>query len=130
MVSNIGISAGTSGDLDVDVDADAIATATTVGDAAAPANATAMADADHIIGIEDVGDTSGDFEFGTSADIAVNVGTSADRITVSATATSQTGNADADALLNENTGINEYANTNGEVAEIKVGTCRHHSQCI
>ena len=81
-----------------------------------------MADADNIIGIQDVGDTSGDFEFGTSADISVDVGTSADRITASATAATQTGNADADVLLSENIGIYENADGVSEESEITVGT--------
>ena len=101
-LNHIDLVAGNSGTLLVNLDADASSTATTVGSNVAStygggADANAETDATNIVGINDIGAASGDFSLGNDATISVRAGTSANKITVGADASTKTGNATADA---------------------------------
>ena len=102
-INETGIVAGTSATITADVDADALSVATSVGSATAAAvGAGADANANSslsAVGINDFGATAttGNITVGTDATIRGAAGSSADRVTVGATATTQTGAATADA---------------------------------
>ncbi|MCP9904076.1 hypothetical protein KBY85_07990 [Cyanobium sp. BA5m-10] len=119
-LQNTGVTAGKEGTITVNVDGDAIASATTTGTPSTGGDATAIATAGSVIGIDDVGDYTSsisDFSFGTTATITANVGSAADRVTVSTAATTATGNSVADSELTSNIGISE-----GNTGVIQVGT--------
>ncbi len=108
-ISGTGISAGTTATITADVDADSLTVATTVGDADAAtvaAGSDASADSDLIaVGINNFGATTGNITVGTDATIRGAAGSSADRVTVGATATTQTGAATADSDASSVVGI-------------------------
>ena len=100
-ITGTGISAGTTATITADVDADALSVATSVGSPTATTTtggADANADSDlTAVGINDFGNATGNITVGTDATIRGAAGSSADRVTVDASATTQTGFATADA---------------------------------
>ena len=121
-ITGTGISAGTTATITADVDADALSVATSVGSPTATAvggGADANADSDlTAVGINDFGSTTGNITVGTDATIRGAAGSSADRVTVGATASTQTGDATADAdaanvagILDTQSGSNAVANS-------------------
>ena len=100
-ITGTGISAGTTATITADVDADALSVATSVGSPTATTvtgGADANADSDlTAVGINDFGNATGNITVGTDATIRGAAGSSADRVTVDASATTQTGFATADA---------------------------------
>ncbi|MDI9407359.1 MAG: hypothetical protein QM522_11700, partial [Chitinophagaceae bacterium] len=120
---NVGVSVGASGSLTVNVDADALASAESVGDptvtaAGSGADANANADATTVVGIQDLGDGTGDFVFGDNATVTARAGSSADRVTVAADATTETGNATADADATTVAGILDTQNGTATTANV------------
>ena len=123
-INETGIVAGTTATITADVDADALSVATSVGNPTATAvggGADANADSDlTAVGINDFGAsaTTGNITVGTDATIRGAAGSSADRVTVDASATTQTGAATADAdaanvagILDAQSGDNTVANS-------------------
>jgi hypothetical protein len=100
-ITGTGISAGTTATITADVDADALSVATAVGSPTATAvggGADANADSSlTAVGINDFGNTTGNITVGTDATIRGAAGSSTDRVTVDASATTQTGEAIANA---------------------------------
>ena len=107
---NIDVEVGDNGVLNASAVVDVFADAETVGDplgGAGTANATADATATTIVGVQDVGDGTGDFTFGNDATITASAGTLVDQVRVAATATTRTGAADASAVLSDLAGIRD-----------------------
>jgi len=129
-ITGTGISAGTTATITADVDADALSVATSVGSPTATTISTpgtdgadANADSDlTAVGINDFGASSGNITVGTDATIRGAAGSSADRVTVDASATTQTGFATADADAFRVAGISDGQNgTNVVDNSITVG---------
>ena len=125
-ITGTGISAGTTATITADVDADALSVATSVGSPTATTTtggADANADSDlTAVGINDFGGLGTGITVGTDATIRGAAGSSADRVTVDASATTQTGFATADADAFRVAGISDGQNgTNVVDNSITVG---------
>ena len=106
---DVGVQAGSSGSLIANVDANAVAAATTVGGTTVltGADATSAATITDAVGINaSVAGVLGNITFGDGATISATAGTSADKLQVSSTSTSTTGNATAVSTLGDAVGIN------------------------
>jgi hypothetical protein len=106
---NVGVQAGSSGSLIANVDANAVAAATTVGGTTVltGADATSAATITDAVGINaQTAGVLGNITFGDGATISATAGTSADKLQVSSTSTSTTGNATAVSTLGDAVGIN------------------------
>ena len=117
-LQDVGVSVGSNATITVDVDVDALADAATIGVTGNTANAIADADATNVVAVNDLGSGAGEFVIGANGTITANAGTMADRIQISATADTETGDALATANSTLISGINDTTGTNNEVSNV------------